>query len=222
MSKKKENKEYKLMNDTVARALLKNSPVSRELTAKIVSLVLKLDYDMVYNNMKLISEDMLFSTKTIDGRTDLTLETDKLYIDLEICYTKGKNRQKQTDSYVFSLFLGQALKTENYNNMKNIVQIIIENYDYFKKDEFIYEVVFMEKNLHITEDNFITKYHISLENLRNIDYNSIKYEKDALKKILYMFVCDEENLDKAYMGDKFLPRQFLVKRKYLYIYLKVK
>ena len=43
MSYKKENKEYKLMNDEVVRSLFKNSKVSKELTVKIVSLVLKLD-----------------------------------------------------------------------------------------------------------------------------------------------------------------------------------
>ena len=88
--------------------------------------------------------------------------------------------------------------------MKNIVQIMIEDYDYFGKDEFLYEVGFMEKKLHILEGDIITKYHISLEKLKEIDYNSIKYEKDALKRILYMFVCNEENLEEAYKGDTFM------------------
>ena len=88
--------------------------------------------------------------------------------------------------------------------MKNIVQIMIEDYDYFGKNEFLYEVGFMEKKLHILEGDIITKYHISLEKLKEIDYNSIKYEKDALKRILYMFVCNEENLEEAYKGDTFM------------------
>ena len=80
MSKKKENKDYKLMNDEVIRPLFKNSSVAKELTSRIVSLVLKLDYNDVYNNMKFISEDMLFSAKTVDARTDLMLETNKYYV----------------------------------------------------------------------------------------------------------------------------------------------
>ena len=88
--------------------------------------------------------------------------------------------------------------------MKNIIQIMIENYDYFKSDKFIYEVGFMEKELGIPEDDLITKYHISLESLKNIDYNSIKYERDALKRILYMFVCEETKLEEAYKGDTFM------------------
>ena len=88
--------------------------------------------------------------------------------------------------------------------MKNIIQIMIENYDYFHEGKFIYEVGLMEKELGIPEDDLITKYHISLESLKNIDYNSIKYERDALKKILYMFVCEETKLDEAYKGDIFM------------------
>ncbi|MBQ8891832.1 MAG: hypothetical protein IJ068_03095 [Bacilli bacterium] len=206
MSKKKELKQYKLMNDSVARILLKNSPVALELTARIVAEILKVDYKDVLNNMKLISEDMLFSVHTVDGRSDEVIETDKYYINIEICYTRGSNRQKQMDSYVFELFLGQVRRTEEYKNMKNIIQIMIENYDYFGKGKFSYEVGFMEKSLHIPEDDIITKYHISLDNLRNIDYNSIKYEKDALKKLLYIFVCEENNLEKAYRGDKFMEK----------------
>ena len=206
MSYKKEKKEYKLMNDEVVRALFKNSSVAHELSARIVSLVLKLDYNLVYDNMKLISEDMIFSTKAVDGRTDLMLETNKYYVNIEINYTNGKNRQKQMNSYVFELFFNQALKTEDYSKMKNIIQIMIENYDYFKSGEFIYEVGFMEKKLHILEDDLITKYHISLESLKEMDYNSIINERNSLKRILYMFVCKEKDLDKVYKGDKFMKK----------------
>ena len=204
MSFKKENKDYKLMNDEVVRPLFKNSSVAKELTAKVVSLVLKLDYNEVYNNIEFISEDMLFSAKTIDGRTDLMLETNKYYVNIEFNYTNGSTRDKQMESYIFEIFFKQAIKTENYKNMKNIIQIMIENYDYFHEGKFIYEVGLMEKELGIPEDDLITKYHISLESLKNIDYNSIKYERDALKKILYMFVCEETKLDEAYKGDTFM------------------
>ena len=204
MSFKKEDKDYKLMNDEVVRPLFKNSSVARELTARVVSLVLKLDYNEVYNNMEFISEDMLFSTKTVDGRTDLMLETNKYYVNIEFNYTSGPTRDKQMNAYIFQIFFKQAIKTEKYTDMKKIIQIMIENYDYFHEGKFVYEVGFMEKNLGIPEDNLITKYHISLASLKNIDYNSIKYERDALKKILYMFVCEESKLEEAYKGDTFM------------------
>ena len=101
MALKKENKTYKLLNDEVARPLFKTSKVAHELSARVLSEVLKIDYNLIYDNMKIVSEDMLFSSKTVDGRTDMMLETDKLYVNMEFCYTKGSTRQKQTDSYVY-------------------------------------------------------------------------------------------------------------------------
>ena len=50
--------------------------------------------------------------------------------------------------------------------MKNIIHIMIENYDYFGREEFSYEVGFMEKKLHILEDDMITKFHLSLDKLK--------------------------------------------------------
>ena len=204
MSYKKEYKNYGLMNDLVVRPLLKNSPVAHELVSRIISEVINIPYDEIYHNLKYINDDRLFSSKIVDAKTDVMLETKKYFINIEICYTNGNTRNRQMDTYNYELYLSQAYKTSDYNNMKQIIQIMIENYDYFGNDEFKYEVVFMEKNLHLTEDNFITKYHINLALLKKVSYNSIRNEKDALKKILYMFVCDEENLDKAYMGDKFM------------------
>ena len=125
MSYKKEYKNYKLMNDEVVRPLFKNSSVSRELTARIVSLVLKLDYNDIYNNMEFISEDMLFRAKTVDSRTDLMLETNKYYVNIEFNYTKGSTRDKQMNAYVFEIFFKEAIKSEKFKDMKKIIQIMI-------------------------------------------------------------------------------------------------
>ena len=206
MALKKEDKESCLMNDLVIKTLLKNSVVARELTSRIISKVMNVSYEEIYNNLKYIDNDRSYSSKVVDARTDIMVETDKYFINLEICYTNGINRDRQMDTYNYELYISQAIKTSNYKYMKQIVQIMIENYDYFHNKEFIYEVCFMEKNLHLTENNFITKYHINLDLLKEIDYNSIKYEKDALKKMLYMFVCEKENLDKAYRGDLFMEK----------------
>ena len=94
-------------------------------------------------------------------------------MDIEFNYTKGTTRDKQMSAYIFEIFFKEAIQTEKYKDMKKIIQIMIENYDYFHEGKFIYEVGFMEKELGIPEDNLITKYHISLASLKNMDYNSL-------------------------------------------------
>ena len=132
------------------------------------------------------------------------VETTKYFINLEICYTKGSTRERQMDTYNYELYLTEAHKTSEYKNMKQIIQIMIENYDFFHRGQFCYKVVSMEESLHILENDFITKYHLNLDSLKEMSYNSIKEEKDALKKMMYMFVGDKDKIDKAYEGDDFM------------------
>ena len=195
------------MSDQVARILFKNSPVALELTSRIVSEVLHIDYNHVINNIKLSSDDVAFNVLNVDSRMDIKLASDTFYVDIEICYTKGTTRQRQTDSYVYQLYLGQLFKSGDYKNMKRVIQIMIENYDFFHENKFVYDVVFMERNLHIVEDDFIRKIHINVAYLRNLSYNEIRKEKDELKRMLYFLVCeDEDNLLKAYKGDEFMEK----------------
>lgn len=192
-----------LMNDNVARKLFKNSKVGKELTARIVSNLLKEDFETVYKNIKLVSEDVAFSALTIDSRTDMMLEDNSMYVDIEICYTKGSTRRIQTDSYCYQIYLRQLKSYKDYKNIKKVIQILIEDYDFFGKNEFIYDVVFMEKNLHLQEDELLEKYHVNIDYLNKLGYNEIRSED--LFKLLYFLTCDDRNkLEEVYKGDKFM------------------
>ena len=70
----------------------------------------------------------------------------------------------------------------------------------------------MESELYIPDNPFIVRYHINLALIRKMKYTSIKDERNALKKILYMFVCEDYNLEKAYEGDKFMEEVVKIAR----------
>ena len=71
-----------LMNDIVAKKIFKKSSVSKELTSRIVSEILKADYDEIYNNIKLVPEEIAFSALTVDSKADVMLEDNKMYVDI--------------------------------------------------------------------------------------------------------------------------------------------
>ena len=70
----------------------------------------------------------------------------------------------------------------------------------------------MESELHIPDNPFIVRYHINLALIRKMKYTSIKKERDTLKKILYMFVCQDDNLENLYEGDKLMEDVIKVAR----------
>ena len=45
-------------------------------------------------------------------------KTNKYYINIEICYSKGTTRERQMDSYVYSIFFKEAIKSDKLQNMK--------------------------------------------------------------------------------------------------------
>ena len=59
------------------------------------------------------------------------------YINIEICYTKGSNRERQMDVYTYELFFKQATKVKNLKNMKNIIQIMIITMITLKRIDFV-------------------------------------------------------------------------------------
>ena len=64
----------------------------------------------------------------------------------------------------------------------------------------------------MADNPFIVRYHFNLAIIRKMKYTSIRNEKDALKKILYMFVCQNEDLEKAYIGDEFMEEVVKIAR----------
>ena len=198
--------KHVLMNDIVARKIFKKSSVSKELTSRLVSEIIGANYDEIYNNIELISEELAFSSLTVDSRADVMLKNYTMYVDIEICYSKGSTRQVQTDSYVYQIYLSQLTNYHKYKEIKKVIQILIEDYDYFGKDKFIYDVVYMEKNLHLIEDEILEKYHVNLAYLEKRGYNGIKEDVDKLKRLVYFLICDDDELDKIYQGDEFMKR----------------
>lgn len=100
------------------------------------------------------------------------------------------------NSYIFQLFIGQIKSYKDYPKVKQIIQIIIEDQDFFKKNDFVYTVAFMDKKYHIEEDNKIGRFRINLDYLSKMTYTNIR--NDELAYLLYPFVCGIDKLNEVY------------------------
>ena len=191
------------MYDRVIKKIFRNKKFGKELTARIVSSILKQDYKLIFDHLVLTSEEIAFDTRTVDSKADMVLEDDSIIVNVEINYKNGPYRNAQMNSYVYQLYLNQIVDSDSYLKVKKVIQIIIETKDYFKRNEFMYNVVYMEKNLHIVEDEKIEKFRINIANLVKSTYNDIK--RDPLKYLLYFLVCnDDARLEEIYGDDDFM------------------
>ena len=193
------------LNEKVAKKLFKNEKYGKILSAKVISDILDTDYETVFNSIKLSTEEIAFSSKTLNSTADAIYHDDVHYFNIEINFYRNDSKQRQIDSYTYQLYLGQLHTYKDYYKIKKIIQISIDSYDYFNHNEFMYNVYLMEEKYHEKESEDITKIHINLAYLQELDYTNISKSGNKLMKDLYFLICgNDRKLDKVYEGDNLM------------------
>lgn len=167
----KEKKYF--LNERISKKLFKNERIGKKFAARVISNILHLDYDDVYNNITLTTDDISFSAKTLSSVADTIYQNDEIIIDIEINSYNSNRKRRQLESYIFQLHLGQLKNYKDYDNMKQIFQINIDNYDLLGENDFLYEIYLMDKKYHKIASNMIQIIHINLDYLRKIKYTEI-------------------------------------------------
>ena len=205
MEKAKNKKEpFYLLNDKIVKKLFTNgSKASEEFLYLIISTVLKIPKEKLKRDFKLLHPEIGLNDKNINSEADLVFENENYYISLEINYNNYKSLIGKNFSYVCILYLRDIKNKKNYKNLKEIYSINIDGFDYFGRNEFIYESELIENKLLLKRNLGIHYIDINLEYLQKLGYNDIINKKE-IEKACYIFVCqNEEILDRIY-GDSYM------------------
>lgn len=194
------------LRDDVANIIL-TCEECREYVEKIISSVLEVPGEFIKNNLTLKTPRINQNVETKYSMVDAIYETDDIIINLEVNMNGNKTTNIKNMRYVCHLVLSQIPKgmKEEYN-LKPIYQININGYDYFKAGKFIYRSYIMEETLHQIRDNFITIIDINMDILSKIDYNEIAKDKNSLEYLLYIFVCQQNEIEKLYKRDEIMEK----------------
>lgn len=205
----KPNSEKKYLKDKYATRLFKDEDL-REWTLKIIASITKINYETLSKDFKIIDIKVGPAEDVKALEADFVAESADMFVSMEFNYLeKYKYTDNKNFSYVCALTLKQVKPGENKNyKIKPIIQISLDGFDRFKRDQLIYTSVFMEENLLIPRESFIRLFDVNLDFLEKIDYNYIKdFDSNAAEKLLYLFVCDDKaTLDKIYLGDKLMEK----------------
>ena len=202
-------KEKCFLNEIISKKLFKNKSIGKELSSIIISDVLGIDYETIYNNIEISSEEIAFSALTVNSTADVVLndDEDKMIINIELNGYKGPIKENQVLSYVCQLFLGQIRKKEDYLNIKKVLQINIDTDDFLGFNDFMYNIFLMDNKHHQIASNEIEIIHFNLDYLRKLDYTIIK--QNELMRILYCFICGVNDMDEFVEecdGDNFVKK----------------
>ena len=188
-----ETKENKYLKDIFAVKLL-NDEECREYLASIIAAVLQLDKEEVLETLEIVHPEIGVDKKVKQQRGDVIAKTEKYYANIEINYREYRMGKVKNNIYIAQLLLRQSKRGEKYQKILPIYQINLNNYDIYKKGEFIYHSVMKEDKYQIRrEGSLLEIYDISLDVLQKMDYTEVRKlnEKD-LKWLLYLFVCGND------------------------------
>ena len=195
------------MRDNIAKKIFKDEKLGKELTARLVGEILHEDYKIIYDNLTPRFTEIGLSKEIINNEADIIYNTNDNVINIEINYLYGPTRNIQMNSYLCNLYLGQIKTYKDYENTKGIIQILIEDYDYFKQGEFVYEIILKDKKTNLEDDGFFKRFRISLDYLNALDYNQVIKSDNKLVKLLYFLVCqNKDEKKKVYEDDKFMEK----------------
>ena len=199
------NNKKVFLNEKVAKKLFKNEKYRKILSAKVISDVIGADYNEVYDNIKLSTDEIAFSALTVGSTADAIYYDDVTYFDIELNFYNSIRKKRQLESYVYQLYLGQIHTHNDYEGLKKIVQISIDAYDRFNRNEFMYRVILMEEKEKIPYNDLLTFVHVNLAFLQGLDYTNIEICGNKLMKDLYFLICDnDDKLNKVYEGDNLM------------------
>ena len=194
------NNQNKLLYDVVIKKLLSsNTETLKRYVKKILEEITKKEIQ----NLKLIHPNIGINKNVVNSEVDLIYETEDTYYNIEVNRRYTKEIEKKNLAYLHQLSLRSIKKSKDYVKSKKVVQINLNNYDRFQKQEFVYKTKLIEENKYIQRNEEIEIYDVNLDYLDKVGYNYTK--KNKLAKYLYLLVEeDEEKIKKIYEGDELL------------------
>ena len=194
------NNQNKLLYDVVIKKLLSSNT---EILKRYVKEILEEITQKEVENLKLIHPNIGINKNVVNSEVDLIYETEDTYYNIEVNRRYTKEIEKKNLAYLHQLSLRSIKKSKDYVKSKKVVQINLNNYDRFQKQEFVYKTKLIEENKYIQRNEEIEIYDVNLDYPRRVGYNYTK--KNKLAKYLYLLVEeDEEKIKKIYEGDELL------------------
>lgn len=199
-------REFILLTDKFAKNLF-NTKIGKKYLAKLISLIIGTPVEVLSQSLIPLNPDISVHPDVVNSKADLVFENDDIFVNIEINFAKSLKLNNKNEIYLHQLIVRQVASDKDYNGIKKVYQINLNGYDEFSRDEFIYRSKVLETKYNVERYQNLEIIDINLYKLHEMDYNLIKKGTDELKKTLYIFVCnDNDLLSRLYKGDRLMKK----------------
>ena len=184
-------KKIPATRDYIFKALLQDKEM-KGILSYIISVVVGIDYDYVYNYLRFRNSEMpKHNIEEKANKHDLLVEIGNNVISLEMNNENGLDTNFRNSAHFHSLIVDSIKEADTYKDMRMVVQICFDNKRPFSR-ELISEMMLVDVLTgRIDEENY-KKYRINLSKARKKEYNKDKLTR--LEQIL--LIMQEKNKEK--------------------------
>ena len=202
------NKSNIIMHDKIVKKLFTSThdDIGKRLCARIIAALLDEDETDIYNNIEFIHPNIQANINYPNNEADTVLTDNGTIWNFEYNLNYSDRLHIKNTIYLTQLFLRQLPTMKEIDNIKKVIRVDFDNYDFFGENEFLYHCQMMDTKYHKIENNYISAYHFNLHKLNNMSYNEAKESTSLLEKCLYFLVRDNKDLDTFYKGDELMEK----------------
>src|SRR5574344_2453092 len=194
------------LKDAVARKIFTDIEL-KDYLISVICAAFKFDPKYI-QDIELVQTDVSDNINLKNVELDSCFENENGVYNIEINYTKYNTLKVKNTIYLCHLLIRQTRPGQDYDNVKRIYQLNINNFDIFGKNRLLYTSKIMETELHLVRDDLFVIADVNVDYLSKMDYNIIRKEKEnSLEKLLYIFSCNDFNkLDQIYLNDEIMKK----------------
>ena len=208
MIDEKNKKRYMLgIYDKIFKAILINKD-NIEYLKYLIHYVTKIPLSALKNIKIENTLHQIQNKKDKEMESDILVSIDDKIINIEMDKDYYDGVFQKDSAYLHDYAARQFNEADDYKNGKQIIQIVFQNFDYFKAGIDIYEFKYIETTTGITLDKDTIKYFIPISFIKEKCYNNSRFI-DGSKFEKYCLMLDEEKeeeLEKIVGDDEVLKK----------------
>lgn len=116
-----------LLKDVVAKKIFTRNEYGKRYAARIISEVLGMEVRI--EDIETIHPEIGVNKNVVNSESDIVYESkERSYINIEINYSQGKTTKVKNRAYLCQLYLRDVKGSNNYQDVRKIIQINIDGY----------------------------------------------------------------------------------------------
>ena len=192
--------------DFIFKAIMLD-PNNRDYLKEIIHYVTDIPLSDLENIKIKNTEHLISNKKNKKLRSDIIVDIKRLSINIEMNKDYYDGIYQKNDAYLQSIASSMYKESEDYLEIKNIIQINFDNFSYFKNNQEIYKFTYKDSKSNVELPENPIKYYIDLEYIYKTCYNKPVVNLSKFERYCLLLRAETKEFADNIAGDDIIMKK---------------